>query len=193
MKTLASCLLFLVVLCQVALPSRFSSGQGYINILNLEFPPNLNDLNTLLKSLPDHSKELILQKLDLDYVFLTAWFFLVITLCLWAYQKQSELLKNLEGEQRISRCILWKKYLLIFAFLQFLAIGFDVYENLKIEQWIQHGEVNNNLLLFRIFVFCKFIITGAGLFLGIAGLVLAYWRLIVWHKQSNQNLQQIRT
>ena len=135
------------------------------NIMDFECPKDKAQLNALiLEWSNNHKKRTFLQdQLGVDYIFMSVLFPMILTLCLWARLRLTDI-RTFPDDGRKGIKIL-KFSLLTVGLSQLLAWGFDFCENARLENWLTQGFVHQ-IFLFKEMVFIKFFIGIAGALLG---------------------------
>lgn len=141
MKKLFFILLSLAFLAFIALrihQFNFERNTGHkFDVMDFELPGSVENLNSLILQWDaTDQKEFVLDQLKIDYFFMFFLFPAIAVLNLWARKRIISTSK--EGKEKsIQFLIPW--LLIVVAVLQFVALGFDLSENIRLTQWINQG------------------------------------------------------
>ncbi|MCL6259000.1 hypothetical protein M3O96_07880 [Aquiflexum sp. TKW24L] len=150
---------------------QFEAATGLkFNVMEFELPGSAERLKGLIASWGEPAqKAFVLQQLKLDYLFMSTLFPTIFILCLWARKN----FQVLELKHHYPNKFQFHKNLLLFlAAFQFLALIFDISENIRLTQWIQQGFVGD-MLFFETMVKLKFFFAIVGLLGGLVLIVVA--------------------
>lgn len=136
----------------------FHNGEKF-TIIGLEINYTKDKIMSILAGLDEHVKALLRYQLVFDFVFMTAVYPGIASLCLMAGNKST-------GK-------LLKKALTSLALLQIVAWGFDIVENYYLLKWINDPVIGNEFGFYHFVVAAKWIIALSGALLAIP---------LVWRK-----------
>jgi hypothetical protein len=155
---------------------KFESEAGTrFNVMDFELPGSTDNLNVLLEEWSSpQKKQFVLKQLFLDYFFMLSLFPCIALINLWNRERiqKIEIFQN----KRNQYYPLLKVTFLSIAILQFLALLFDLSENIRLTLWINQGIVNN-MHLFENLVRVKFLFAFLGIFSGIVGMIYTTFQL----------------
>jgi hypothetical protein len=153
-------LLLASLFCMKWTEADFISNGKLFTIIDLELNLNRPALINLLSGLDDKTKTIVSYHLHFDFVFMAGVFPGLVSICMMVKQVCSN--------------PFFRSLLSLFALLQFVAWGFDIYENLHLISWLNNPGSVDSLLLFHLLVKLKFIFAfGAGV---IALIAFIYFR-----------------
>jgi hypothetical protein len=132
------------------------------NIMDFEWPEDKTYLHNLIVewSADPEKRNLLLDQLGMDYIFMSVLFPAILILCLLSELRLTATVSNRNNNYKVIRNLL-----LIAGWLQILAWTFDFCENTRLENWLVRGSVDR-ILLFKEMVFMKFTIGIVGFLLG---------------------------
>lgn len=132
------------------------------NIMDFEWPEDKTHLNGLIVewSVDPLKRNLLLDQLGMDYLFMSVLFPAILILCLLARSRLTTLISKYERSY-----VAIKVLLLVAGWSQLLAWTFDFCENSRLENWLVKGSVDD-IFLFKEMVFLKFCIGILGFLFG---------------------------
>lgn len=139
--------------CMKWLEKDFLHNGEKFTIIGLEISYTKDKIISLLAGLDEHVKALLRYQLVFDFVFMAAVYPGIASLCLMARNK--------------SMGSLLKKTLLVLAFLQIVAWGFDILENYYLLKWINDPVIGNEFGIYHFVVAAKWIIALTGALMAI--------------------------
>jgi hypothetical protein len=141
--------------CMKWIESEFISNGKPFSIMDLELYLGKEDLIKLLKSFDDKTATVVSYHLHFDFAFMAGVFPGIAILCILVREKvDNNLIRSL---------------LFIFALLQFVAWGFDIYENVHLLDWLGHQSPIMDIELFHLLVRLKFIFSFGGVLMALIG------------------------
>ena len=131
-------------LCMKWMESDFVYNGSLFTIIGLEISYSKEKIISILTGLDEHVKTILRYHLAFDFVFMAGVYPGIAALCFMAREK--------------SVSIILKKILSLFALLQLLAWGYDVYENICLLKWIKSPSIGNEYDIYHLAVATKWII-----------------------------------
>ncbi|MFT3681363.1 MAG: hypothetical protein QM791_13885 [Ferruginibacter sp.] len=147
-----------------------NNGSSF-SIMTLELPHDNGETEALIASMPATTKNAVAKQLNVDYIFMVSTYIGILLLCLIAIRRIKDINTLRKQINLPPGGNGWKKLLLILAVLQLLPWVLDIWENARIEQWLQTGSLHENIPFFTARTYLKFGIAFAGFFTA-AGLLL---------------------
>jgi hypothetical protein len=137
-------LLLASMFCMKWMESEFIHDEKLFSIMDLELYLNKADLGKLLTGLDDKTRTIVGYHLHFDFLFMAGVFPGLACICMMMRNK---------CRNNIMSSLLW-----LFALLQFVAWGFDIYENLHLIKWLNDPASIDGVDLYHLLVRLKFII-----------------------------------
>ena len=129
--------------CMKWIESDFISNGKLFTIIDLELKLGKLELISLLSGLDDKTRTVVGYHLHFDFLFMAGVFPGLASLCMMARERTgNKLIQSL---------------LLLFAFLQFFAWGFDIYENIHLIKWLNNPATVDGIDFYHLLVRLKFI------------------------------------
>jgi hypothetical protein len=156
-------LFFASAFCMKWVESEFISNGKPFSIMDLELYLGKEDLIKLLNSLDAKASTAVSYHLHFDFAFMAGVFPGIAILCTLVREKVTNKIVNI--------------LLLVFAVLQFIAWGFDIYENLHLIKWLRNPSSVDGIEFYHLLVRLKFIIS-------IGGALMALVAFLFFRKKS---------
>jgi hypothetical protein len=130
--------------CMKWMEGDFVYNGSLFTIIGLEITYPKEKIISILAGLDEHVKTILRYHLVFDFTFMAGVYPGIAALCMMAREK--------------SGSNILKKILFLFALLQLLAWGCDVYENVCLLKWIKNPSIGNEFGLYHFAVAAKWII-----------------------------------
>ncbi len=130
--------------CMKWMESDFVQNNSVFTIIGLEISYPREKVISILSGMDEQVKTILQYHLFFDFAFMAGVYPGIAALCMMARYK-------------VSNPIL-KKVLLVFALLQVVAWGCDIYENLCLLKWIKKPSIGNEFTIYHVAVAAKWII-----------------------------------
>lgn len=130
--------------CMKWMESDFINNGSLFTIIGLEIFYPKEKVISILSGLDGQVKTILKYHLFFDFAFMAGVYPGIAALCMMArYKVVNHFLKNI---------------LLVFALLQVVAWGCDIYENICLLKWIKKPAIGNEFTIFHLIVAAKWII-----------------------------------
>ena len=129
--------------CMKWIESEFISSGKIFTIIDLELKLGKQELSTLLAGLDDKTRTIVSYHLHFDFLFMAGVFPGLVSICMMTRERTANKLVQ--------------SLLILFAFLQIFAWGFDVYENLHLIKWLKYPSTVEGIDFFHLLVQLKFL------------------------------------
>jgi len=146
-------LFFASAFCMKWVESEFISNGKPFSIMDLELYLGKEELIKLLTSLDDKAATVVSYHLHFDFAFMAGVFPGIAIICTLVREKVNNKLVSI--------------LLLVFAILQFIAWGFDIYENLHLIKWLKKPPSVDGIELYHLLVRLKFIFSFGGVLMAL--------------------------
>jgi hypothetical protein len=123
------------------------------SVIGLEISYTKQRVTEILAGLDEHVKAILRYHLSFDFAFMAGVYPGIAALCMMARNK-------LTGS-------VLRKILLVFALLQILAWGCDIYENCSLLKWINNPLIGDEFSFYHLIVSAKWVIALVGALLSI--------------------------
>ncbi len=143
--------------CMKWMEADFWLNGERFTILGLELFYSREKLVTILTGLDPLTRTILGYHLSFDFAFMAGIFPGILSLCMLAREKM--------------RSDLWKKILLVLAWLQLLAWAGDITENLYLLKWVDKPVIGDEIAFFHFVVTAKWLMAIAGAVIAIPILV----------------------
>lgn len=159
----------------------FERQSGRIfDIMEFELPGSAEQLTALILLWQDPpAKTFVLQQLFIDFFFMVFLFPAIACLCFWG----AELVEKLYPQSNFSKSVL-SRLLYFIGYAQFAALLFDISENIRLIQFIQHGAAAD-IFLFETLVRLKFILAILGILVGLSTVLISTFFLAKQKKRMH--------
>ena|SRR5258706_8586072 len=128
------------------------NGQNF-TVIGLEISYTKEKVAAVLAGLDEHVKAILRYHLSFDFAFMTGVYPGIAALCMMARNKSA-------GK-------ILRKILFVFAALQMLAWGCDIFENCCLLKWIRNPVIGNDFSRYHFIVYLKWFIALAATLLAI--------------------------
>ncbi len=175
----------LVLTCTISVCIWITSQKTGLTHIELIDKDKMNTVFSTMDSQPGLQKA-ILNQLNIDYLFMAFCFSGIAVLCFMARKRASDIMdmKKLLLQPSKEQGII--KLFMILALLQIVAWGLDVWENSKLETWVNNKIVGDDHSTLQIMVITKFV-------LSVTGFVAATIYLLATIKKHRQLKEEIKT
>ena len=130
--------------CMKWMEADFLYNGSQFTIIGLEISYPKEQVISILSGLDEKVKTILRYHLSLDFAFMAGVYPGIAVLCLMAREK--------------SASNIVKRILLLFALLQLVAWGCDIYENLCLLKWIKNPSIGEDFKIYHVAVAAKWIV-----------------------------------
>lgn len=139
--------------CMKWMEGDFIQNEQKFTVIGLEISYTKEKVASILSGLDEHVKTILRYHLNFDFVFMAGVYPGIAALCMMAREKSSG---------KIIRTILF-----VFAVLQLVSWGCDIFENCYLLKWIKNPVIGNEFSCYHFIVAAKWIIAIAGTLISI--------------------------